>query len=161
MVGDGCGEDGQIVGIDLRPALGRKHCCRCGQRLDAVPQPWWEHSGEFGQRPQRRLIDAGHALPCGGPKTDRDGDGLVILEQQWWQRGTTGDEPVAALVAEGRLDGVAQRAEPLDVAADGAPGHPEPSCEFAARPRARGLEKREQGQQPAGGIGRAIDSVSI
>ena len=52
-------------------------------------------------------------LPRARPKADRDGDGLIILQQQ---RGA-GHEPVAALVAERRLDGKAQRAEPLDVAA--------------------------------------------
>ena len=84
-------------------------------------------------------------------RPDRDRDRLVLVEQQRRHRGA-GAQPVAAGRAGQRLDGVAELAQALDVAPDGAPGDLEPLGQLAARPVAARLEQREEIEEAAGGV---------
>src|SRR5439155_13024080 len=57
-------------------------------------------------------------------------------------------EPVAASDAGGRVDRVAQRPQPRDVAADRPRLNAEPVGQLAARPGGPGLEQGEEVEQP-------------
>ena len=65
-------------------------------------------------------------------------------------------EPVAAGRPGHRLDRVAELAQAVDVAPDGAPGDPEPLGQRRARPVAAGLQQREEVEEAAGGVAHAI-----
>ncbi len=66
-------------------------------------------------------------------QADRDGDPLVVGEQERRQAGAR-LEPVPAGAAAHRLDAVAELAQPLDVAAQRALADAEAIDEFARRP---------------------------
>ena len=69
------------------------------------------------------------------------------------------DQAVAALGAHGRLDRVAEVAEPLDVPAHGPRADLEPPGELAARPLPRRLQEGQQCEESAGAhsVENAID----
>ena len=52
------------------------------RRLDPVAEAGRQDLLQLGQRPQRRLLDAGHGPVGGGAQADRHGHGLVVVEQQ-------------------------------------------------------------------------------
>jgi hypothetical protein len=105
-----------------------------------VPQPGRQHVLELGQRAHGGLLDAADAAARRRAQPDGHGDGLVVVEQQGWERGP-GAEPVAAGAPRRRLDGVTQLAQPFHVVADGAGAHVEPAGQFGAGPVAAGLEQ--------------------
>ena len=78
----------------------------------------------------------------GGAQPDGDGDRLLVVEQQRRQV-VPGAEPVPGQPGGG-VHRVAELAQPVHVAADGAAGHAEPLGELGAGPVALGLQ---QGQQ--------------
>jgi hypothetical protein len=106
---DGGGEDGQLLRLDQRPLLPGRRRGRRGERAEAPAQPGRQDLLELAERPQRRLRDAGDRLAGGGPQAEHNRDRLVVVEQQRRQRGA-GNQPVAALRAQRRLDRVAQLA---------------------------------------------------
>ena len=61
-------------------------------------------------------LSANRAL---APQGDDEGDRLVVLEYQRWHRGA-GGQPVPAVDTGRRVDRVAETAEPVDVAPQGA-----------------------------------------
>ncbi|OLT27729.1 hypothetical protein BJF79_42370 [Actinomadura sp. CNU-125] len=122
-----------------------------GEGGDAVPQPGRQDLFEFGQGAGAAVGDAGDGGRGGGAQADGDGDGLLVVQQQRRHRGP-GGEPVPAGAAVRGVDGVAEAAEPFDVAADGAGADAQAAGEFAARPFPRGLQQGQQPQQPSGGI---------
>ena len=84
-------------------------------------------------------------------QADGDRDRLLVVEQQRRHRGA-GAEPVAAGDAGRGVDRIAERAQPVDVAPDGARRRPR-AARRARRPTSRArLQQREQRQQPGGGI---------
>ena len=82
---------------------------------------------------------------------DRDRHRLLVLEQQRRQ-GAAGPQLVAAGHAADRVDGVAELAQPVDVAAQGARADLEPVGQLRAGPVAVGLQQREQPQHPGAGV---------
>ena len=70
------------------------------QRVDPAAQPRRHHLHHLGQRPHRRLLDAGHRAGRRRAQADRDGDRLLVVEQQRRQRGA-GLQLVAAGDARG------------------------------------------------------------
>jgi hypothetical protein len=115
---------------------------------DAVAQAGWQDLFEFDQCAQGHLFQAGDGV---GAQGGGDGDGFVVVEQQWWEFGA-GAEAVAAERAGGGVDGVAEFAQAVDVAADGALADLEFFREFAALPVAAGLQQGEQAQQARRGF---------
>ena len=91
--------------------------------------------------------------PAAGAQPDRDGDGLVVVEQQRRQV-RAGGEAVAAGGPGRGVDRVAERPEPVDVAAEGAGAHAEALGELRARPEPVGLQQREEQQRPFGRVSR-------
>jgi hypothetical protein len=115
-----------------------------------VPQPGRQHGLQLGQRSQRGLLDAGHAAARRGAHPDRDGDRLVVVEQQRRQPGARA-EAVAGHAARG-VDRVAERAQLVDVPADGAHVDVEALGELGARPLTRRLQERQEAEQARGGL---------
>ena len=101
---------------------------------------------ELRQCADRRLVDPGHGVRRDRSQADRDRDGLLVVEQERRHLRPC-REPVAALHADRALHRVAEVAQPVDVAADGPPADLEPLGELAARPGARRLEQRQEGQE--------------
>ena len=91
-------------------------------------------------------------------QSDRDGDALVVGEQQRRQAGAR-LEPVAAGAAAHGLDAVAELAQALDVAAQGAVADVEALDEFARRPVPVALQQGEEFEGPRGGGGH-VPSIS-
>ena len=128
------------------------------QRADPVAQPGRQHLLELGQRAHRGLLDPGDRAAGGRAQPDRDRDGLLVVEQQRRQ-GRAGAEPVAAGDAGGGVHRVAEVAQPVDVAADGARGDPQPLGQLGAGPVAPGLQQRQQAQQPRRGLQHGLESA--
>ncbi|GHE94136.1 hypothetical protein GCM10018785_69720 [Streptomyces longispororuber] len=135
------GEHGRVDG----PLPGRvQHGHRVGvQGADPAPQPARQDLFELAEGAHRALADALDPLPGRGAQAHRDGHGLVVVEQQRGQLGPRA-ELVAAAGAGAGVDGVAELAQPVHVAADRARGHAEALGEVRARPLPVGLEQREQ-----------------
>ena len=74
----------------------------------------------------------GHRRAGGGAQPDRDGDRLVVVEQQGRHR-RAGVQPVAAGGPVSRVDRIAELAQALDVAADGPAGDLQAAGELLAR----------------------------
>ncbi len=121
------------------------------QRVDPPAEPLGQHLEQLGQRPERGLLHPVDRSPAGGAQRDRDGDRLVVVEQQRRHR-RAGGEAVAADRSAGGEHRVAELAQPLDVVAHRALGDAEPSGELGAGPFARCLQQREQPQQASGGL---------
>ena len=141
-------QHGQALRVDRRPAGPAQGGGGRSERLDATAQVRRQHLLELHERAHRRLLDAGDGPAGRRPQPDRDGDRLVVVEQQRRHR-RAGRQPVAARRPGHRLDRIAQLAQALDVAADRAPRDLQPRRELVARPVAPALQQREQGQQPA------------
>ena len=86
-----------------------------------------------------------------GLQADRDRHRLLVLEQQRRQL-PAGPQLVATGHAADRVDDVAELAEPVHVAAQGARADLEPVGQLAAGPVAVGLQQGEQPQHPGAGV---------
>ncbi len=130
LVGAHGGADGQQhVGVHGR--LPAAHDDRVGERLDAVPQPGRQHlphdgEGALGSLPEVAAGGRGRA------EGDDEGHGLLVVEQQRRQV-LPGGEPVPAVRSLQGRDGVAELAQPVDVAAHGAGADAEPVGEEEGR----------------------------
>ena len=104
--------------------------------VDAVAQPRGHDLPHGGQRPRRRPPRCPAPGGRGDLQRDRERDGLLVVEQQRRQLGA-GVEPVPAVGALGGRDRVAELAQAVDVAADGARADVEPLGQ-QRRPASRG-----------------------
>ena len=102
-----------------------------------------------------RSLDAAHARARGRPQADGDRHRLALVEQQRRQR-RAGLQPVAARDAAARPHGVAELAQPLDVAAHRALADAEATGELRPRPVAPRLQQRQQLEQACGGLQHAV-----
>lgn len=150
MVAAGDGERGEEGGVGARPAVlpgdARDGPLECG---DLAAQAAGQHLFQLGQCAQGRLLDPGESTRSGA-QGDGDGDGLLVVEEERWQI-RTGGLAVAAAVTASAVDGVAHLPQPVDVAAYGAHGHPEPAGQVEAGPFPPGLQQGEQ-TQPVGSL---------
>ncbi len=121
------------------------------QGAHARAQPGGLNLLQFGQGAGGAVGDAGDGARGGGAQADGHGDRLFVVEEQRRHRGACG-EPVAAGGAARGADGVAEVAQPLDVAADRAHADAEPCGQFRSGPLAGGLEQGEQSQETGGGV---------
>jgi hypothetical protein len=154
----GSGHRHQHLGVHRRRARGDRHGHR-PEPLDAVPQPRRQHGLQFGQRPQRRLLDPGDTAACRGPHPDRDGDRLLVVEQQRREHGAR-SEPVSGHPARG-VDRIAECAQLVHVTPDGAHVDLEPFGQLGSRPLPRGLQQRQEAEQARGGLEHAPQSPSF
>ncbi|GGP99569.1 hypothetical protein GCM10010266_23430 [Streptomyces griseomycini] len=143
------GQHGRVDGVGTRPAQHRHG--EGVQGAHAAAQPVRQHLLQLGQRPYGGLADALDALAGGGAQPHRDGHGLVVVQQQRRQLGAR-PQLVAAAGAGAGVDGVAELAQPVHVAADGTGADPEPFGETGAGPLAVGLEQGQQAQQTCRGL---------
>ena len=116
------------------------------QGIGTFAQARGHHLLEFHDRAQCRLFDAAHHAQGRGAQRDGHGQRLIVVQQQRWQR-LAGTEGVAPGHAAAGLDGVAQLAQAVDVAPQGAGVNLKPLSQLGARPVAAGLKQREQAQQ--------------
>jgi hypothetical protein len=150
VVADRGRERGERSGVDLgRTGVGRDVDRRIGERDDLAAQPRREHLLELRDRLGRRLLDPAERVPRRGPQPDRDGDGLVVGQEQR-RHGGARSETVAARAAAGSGDRVAEPAQAVDVAADRASADPEARGQLGPRPLAARLKDRQQLEQARG-----------
>ena len=95
---------------------------------------------------------ADEALGGRDPQPDRHRDGLLIGQQQGRHR-AAGLEPVAAGDTGGRLDAVAQLAQPFHVAPHRALGDAEPLGQLGARPVPVRLQQVQEREGAGGRVG--------
>ena len=95
--------------------------------------------------------------PAACAQAHRDRDGFVVVEQQRRQV-RAGTQPVAG-GARGGQHGVAEAAQPVDIAAHGARSDLQSLGQFGAGPVASGLQEREQSQQPCRGFPHGLKSA--
>ena len=81
LVRDRGGQDRQVVGVDDRAVAGQDDRRRRAERTDPVAQPGREHLENLGERPDGRVLDAVDGVAGCDPEPDRDGDGLLVVEQ--------------------------------------------------------------------------------
>ncbi|BEK89200.1 DeoR family transcriptional regulator [Nocardia seriolae] len=149
VVANGRGEGGEGVGIHARAAGG--HGDRgLLQRGHPMAQPRRQHLFDFGQRPQRTLLDAGDGATGRGPQPHGHGNGLLVVEQQRRQVRARA-QPISGRTGDG-VHGIAEGAQLFDIPAHGAHVHLELRGQFRAAPLARGLQQRQQAQQSGRGF---------
>ena len=151
-VAAGLGQRGEHGGVEDRRALPRAG--RLGLRGDRVhlaAQPRRHQGQHLRERLHRPVVHPGDGAGRRRTQPDGDRDRLLVLEQQRRER-PAGAQLVAAGGAADGVDGVAELAQPVDVAAQRPRAHLEPVGELRARPVAVGLE---QGQQPQHPLARA------
>ena len=131
---------------------------RLAYRLHAPTQTRGQHLLQLRERGERCLFDS---EPLGRDRTqsDRDGDGLVVVEQQWGHR-RPGGQPVPARDAGARIHGIPERPQLADVGAHSPRAHVEPAGELGARPVALELEQRQQFEQTGRGLQHVLDHSS-
>ncbi|GAA3490313.1 hypothetical protein GCM10018987_43960 [Streptomyces cremeus] len=157
----GGGEFGEHTGVDGGgPAPRQQGHGERVERAHPAAQPIRQDLLQLGQGAHRGLADALDALAGRGAQADRDGDRLVVVEQQRRQPRAHA-ELVAAAGAGAGVDGVAEFAEPVDVAPHGARGDAEALRQAGSGPFAVGLEQREQTQQPGRGLQHAVESARV
>src|SRR5690606_11224845 len=116
-------DGGERAGVDGGTRARGGH----GGAIDGVhplPKPGREHLLQLHLRSYRRFLDAGDGAAGGGAQAYRDGYGLLVVEQQRWQRGT-GAEAVAAAHPWRGVNWVAEAAQLLHVGAHGARADPQ------------------------------------
>jgi hypothetical protein len=145
VVAAGAGDDRERVGVGARAGEGVGHG-RGAQRVDAAAQARGEDLLELGQRPDRGLLDPGHAGARRRAQADRDGDRLLLVEQQGRQRGARTEAVAAGDAARGG-DRVAEAAQPVHVAADRPRPHVEALGEVGAGPFAAALQEGQELEQ--------------
>jgi hypothetical protein len=159
LVLNGLGDDGQQCGVDGRAAAPGRGFGRGAQRIDLAAEAWRHDAHDLGQRPDRRLLDAGHGAVGSGAQANRERDGFVVVEQQRWQRGARG-KLVTALDPALGVDRIAEDAQAIDVAAEGAIGDLESLGELGARPEAMGLQQRQEAQHARAGVRHGSASIA-
>jgi hypothetical protein len=95
-----------------------------------------------------------------GLQADRERDGLLVVEHERRHR-RTGGELVPAVHAAVRLDGIAQLAQPVDVAAQRPHRHLQPVGQLGTRPVAVGLQQRQQAQRARARVGHVFEFAAI
>lgn len=138
--------------VHARPVPPRQRDRGRLQRAHPVPQPRGQDLLQLRQGPYGGLLDPLDRVPGPRPQPHRDRHGLLVVEEQRRHRRPR-HQPVPALGAQRGLHRVAELPQPLDVAPDRPCAHPEPLCQLAPGPFARGLEEGQQGEQPCGGVG--------
>jgi len=113
-----------------------------------VAEPRGQDLPDRAQCPGRRFLDAGTGRG-GELEGDGQGDGLLVVEQQWRQL-CPGVEPVPAVRTLHGPDRIAQLTEAVDVSAHRARTDLEPLGQQRPRPVPARLQQREQGEQARG-----------
>ena len=104
---------------------------------------------DLEQRAHRRLFHPFDASGGGPAKAQRHCYRLFIVQEERRHLGA-GAQLVSAFRAGGGMDGIAERAQLVDIAAESAAGHFEAVREIGTRPIAASLEQRKQAKQPRG-----------
>ena len=129
------------------------------QRVHPAAQPRRHQRQHLGERLDRGLLHALHRAGRRRTQADRDRDRLLVLEQQRRQRPARAQLVAAGDPADG-VDLVAELAQPVDVAAQGAGADLEPVGQLAAGPVAMGLEQGQQPQHPSTRVRHGVQTKS-
>ena len=132
VLSGGRGDRGQRLPVDGGAAAGERDDCRV-QRREPTAQAGRQHLFQLGERAQGDLLHPGDAAGGGGPQAERHRERLLVVEQQRRQL-RPGAEAVAARHARGRVHGIAEAAQAIDVAAERARGDLQPAAELATGP---------------------------
>ncbi len=146
-VPDGVGEGDEDTRVDVIRGAGQQRG-RLGQRRGLRAQARRHDLIELRQGTHGRLSDGGDPLGA-DPQRDGHGDDLVLLEHERG-RVSARAEAVPAADTGGRVDGVAELPQPLDVPAQGAGGHPEQLGQLRPGPHGPGLEEPQEPEHPSG-----------
>jgi hypothetical protein len=122
------------------------------QGVHPAAQPRGHHLHHLGERPDRGFLDPGHRAVDRGLHPDRERHRLLVVHHQRGQRRARG-QLVAAVDPAVGVDRIAELAQPVDVAAQGAHGDAEPVGQRATRPVAPGLQQGQQPQRPRARVG--------
>ncbi len=95
---------------------------------------------DLDQGSERRILHTVDRRSCGVAQADSDSDGFVVVEQQR-RHLCACCEAVAAFGSRPGIDGVAEFAQPIDVASNRALGDLEALSEFRSAPQTMGLQK--------------------
>ena len=115
---------------------------------------------QAGQDRDRSLFQTGHAAVDGGAQSEGDGHRLFVTEQQRRQLASAA-QLIAPAHAGCGFDGVAEIAEPVDVAAHRPVCHVQPLGQLGARPRGSVLQQGQQRQHPAGTVAHEARRVIV
>jgi len=142
------GEHGRIhLGVlDVGVGVDRSRARRVAQRHELAAQPVGQDVLELGQGPAAAVLEAGDSGH--GAQPDRDRDRLLVVEKQWRELRADA-EPVVPVAAAGRVDGVAELAEPGDVVAHRPVGDAEALGELGAGPVDPRLHQSQQLENPS------------
>ena len=141
------GDRRQVLRIDGR-AADRRGDRRRPERGDAAAEVRRQHLLELDQRADGGLLDAGHRRPRRGAQPDRDGDRLLLVEQQR-RHGGAGAQPVAA----GRARSPTRRGSRARAGArrrGGSCARRRPAARPASRPASRGAPGAARGGRGGG-----------
>jgi hypothetical protein len=122
-----------------------------------VPQPGRQYLLQLGQGADGRLRHPGDGAARRDAQADRDGDGLLVVQQQRGQFGA-GAEPVTAGGPGAGVHRVAEITQLVHVAAQRPRADLQPSGQFGARPVPPRLQQREQAEQPRRRLQHGADS---
>ena len=116
------------------------------QRGNSSAQTRRQHLLQFGERAHGGFFNAAYAAVGGRSQTDGYCDCFIVIEQQR-REVRSGTKLVAAAGARGGIHRIAQAAQLVDVAPQGAGGDFEALGELGSRPVAAGLEQGQQAEQ--------------
>ncbi|WWW34250.1 hypothetical protein V8017_14310 [Stenotrophomonas rhizophila] len=132
LVAAGARQHGQQPGIHHRTGRSQRQDRRA-QRVQPPAQAGWHDLFQFDQCGDRSLLDAADGAGHGGAQGHGRGQGFVVVQQQWGQ-GAPRTERIPAGHAAAGLDRVAELAQAVDVAAQGARMHAGALCQGGAGP---------------------------
>ena len=136
---------GQQRGIHHRPDTvhGQDGGAQC---IHLLPQAGGHGLLQLDQGPKCGLFNAADRAGRGSAQGNRHGQRFVVVQQQGRQR-LTGPEGIAARHAAAGMHGVAQLAQAVDVAPQGARVHFQALGQFRPHPVVARLQQGEQTQQ--------------
>src|SRR5579864_6196174 len=110
------------------------------QRGDAVAESRRQYLLQLQEGAHRGFVDASDSSACGGSQSERNSNGLIVVEQQRGQ-GRARSELIAACDSRGRVDRVSETAQAVDVPAQGASRDIKTLRQFGPTPIPLRLEK--------------------
>ena len=158
--GAGLPHGDEHLGADLLGAGALQVGGRLMQRSHPGGQVVGEQMVQAGQDRDRSLFQTGHAAVDGGAQSEGDGHRLFVTEQQRRQLASAA-QLIAPAHAGCGFDGVAEIAEPVDVAAHRPVCHVQPLGQLGARPRGSVLQQGQQRQHPAGTVAHEARRVIV
>jgi hypothetical protein len=139
IVPAGACDERESFRIHRRPGTGQRQDVRM-ERGDTAAQAFRQHLLQFREGAQGGFFDTGHGAAGGGAQSDGYRHCFFVIEEQWRESGARA-QLIAARGARGRIDGVTETAQAINIAAEGARGDFEARGEIRAGPVPSGLKQ--------------------